>query len=118
MRMRGHQRPAQPGQIVPGQRRTHLPRQRPQDRPVLARLAGREARAQRQLRAPFGVDEQARLLDPGRRRQDDVGAMRAAVAMAALIDHLGAGGDVDLVDPERKDGRRPRQARRQARLHG
>ena len=74
--------------------------QRAQDRPVLARVAGREHRALGELRPPLGVDVDARLLGIGRAGQDHVGAMRAAVAMRADIDDEGAGLDVDLVGAE------------------
>ena len=65
-------------------------RQRPQDRPVLAGLARREAGAVGHLHAAFGVDVGARLLGVGGGRQDDVGAVRAGVAMRADIDDEGA----------------------------
>jgi hypothetical protein len=41
------------------------------------------------LRAAFGVDEQALFLGIGGGRQDDIGAVRAPVAVAALVDHEG-----------------------------
>ena len=53
-------------------------------------LARREIRAHGQLRTAFGIHEQAVFFGIAGAGQDQVGAMRAAVAMAALIDHEGA----------------------------
>ena len=47
--------------------------------------------------------KEALLLGIGRARQDHIGPVRAAVAMAALIDHEGARPDVDLVGAQVKD---------------
>ena len=64
--------------------------QRAQDRPVLARVARREAGARRHLHPALGVDVDAGLLGVGGARQDHVGAVRAGVAMRADIDDEGA----------------------------
>ena len=64
-------------------------RQRTNDRPILAGITRREHRAQSFLHAAFGVDVGAVFFGVGRTRQDDVGAMRAAVAVMALVDHEG-----------------------------
>ncbi len=100
MRHRRHHRLAQRRKAVERQRLPDLRRQRPQDRPVLARLARRKARAVRHLRPPLGVDEDPRLLDPGRPRQDHVRPVRTPVAVAPLIDHERPGRHVDLVGAE------------------
>ena len=57
------------------------------------------------LRAAFGVDVDAVLLGIGGAGQDDIGAMCAAIAMAALIDDEGAAEPrhVDLVGAEQID---------------
>ena len=83
MRMRLEHRRAQlrASELI-GQRCAEHVRQRAQDRPVLARVARREARAVGHLHAAFGVDVDAGFFRIGGARQDDVGAMRAAVAMA------------------------------------
>ncbi len=95
--------------------------QRAQDRPVLARIAGREGGAPRHLHAAFGVDEDAGLLGIGRAGQDDVGALGAAVAMGADIDHERAGLDLDLVGAEQEqeiDAALRHRLRREAVLAG
>ena len=76
--------------------------ERAQDRPVLARVAGREGGARRHLHAAFGVDVDAGFLRVGGARQDHVGAMRAGVAVGADVDDEGAGRDVDLVGAEQE----------------
>ena len=63
---------------------------------------GNDARA-RHLHAALGVDVDAGFFRIGRTRQDHVGAMRAAVAVAADIDDEGAGLDVDLVGAQEED---------------
>ncbi len=73
-----------------------------QDRPVLPRIAGRERGAPRHLHAAFGIDEDAGLLGIGRAGQDDIGALSAAVAMGADVDHERAGLDLDLVGAEQE----------------
>ena len=118
MRHGVHQRPAQLCQAVPGLRRPKLCRQRPQDRPVFLGLSRREPGAQRQLRAAFGVHEQAVFLGIGRPRQDQVGAVCAPVAMAALRDHEFAGADVNLIRAQGVDHLGPVRCRTQPTLGG
>ena len=67
MRMRGEQRLAQLRQRVVRQLVAEHVGQRAQDRPVLARVAGRERGAVGQLHAAFGVDVDRRIF-PDRRR--------------------------------------------------
>ena len=98
--MGGGERGAQRGQRIEGQLGAERVGERAQDRPVLARVARREHRALGELRPALGVDVDAGLLGIGGARQDDVGAMRAAIAMRAEIDDEGAGRDVDLVGAE------------------
>ena len=73
-------------EIVPGQRRAERIRQGAEDRPVLAGLARREGRALGHLRPALGVDVGHLLFGVGGTRQDDVGAMRAGIAMGAHVD--------------------------------
>ncbi len=56
------------------------------------------------LHAALGVDVGARLLGVGGARQDDVGAVRAGIAMRADIDDEGVAGrgHVDLVGAEQE----------------
>src|SRR5690625_2758538 len=72
-------------------------RERPEDRPILARFARREARAEAHLRTTFQIDEDARLFGIGGARQNHIRPMRAPVPMAAMIDHKGPRRDVDLI---------------------
>ena len=76
---------------------------RPQDCPVLARLARREGRPADHLNATLGVDVGAELLRVGAAGQDDIGAMSAGIAMGAEID-----------DEGRAETRRGRSRRRRA----
>ena len=64
-------------------------RQGTQDRPIFTRITGREVGTVRALHAAFRVHVSAVLLGVGSTRQNDVGAMGAAVAMMALVDHEG-----------------------------
>ena len=76
--------------------------ERAQDRPVLARIAGRERGAVRHLHAAFGVDVDRGFFRIGGARQDHIGAMGAAVAMGADIDDERARRDLDLVGAEQE----------------
>ena len=100
MRMRLEQGGAQRGERVVGKLVPEHIGQRAQDRPVLARIARREARARRHLHAPFRVDVDAGFFRVGGARQDHVGAMRALVAVRADVDDERAVRDVDLVGAE------------------
>ena len=62
---------------------------RADDGPVLACLARREGRAGGILHAPLGIQIDAVLLGIGSTRQDDVGDMRAGIAVMPLIDGKG-----------------------------
>ena len=77
--------------------------ERAQYGPVLPRLALREHRPLAPLHPALGVDVEPVLLGVGRARQDDVGTVRAGVAMRAEIDHEGVGlREVDLSAPSRR----------------
>src|SRR3546814_14792140 len=75
----------------------------------LARLALREAGQARELHAALGVHVGGVLLGIGGARQDDVGAVRAGIAVVALVDDEGplAGraeaADIDLVGAQQVD---------------
>ena len=69
-----------------GQRRAERAGERAQDRPVLARIARREGGAVAELHAALGVDPGAGFFGVGGAGQDDVGAVRAGIAMRAEID--------------------------------
>ena len=100
--MRLHQRAAQIGKRVIGQLGAEHVGKRAQDRPVLARVAGRKRRAIGELHAAFGVDVDAGFFRIGRARQDHVGAVRAAIAVGAEIDDERAGRHLDLVGAEQE----------------
>src|SRR3546814_722653 len=103
--MPGHQRPAELGVAVERQRVADRLGQRPQDLPVLARLAEREAGGEALLHPTLGVDVEPVLFGIGGARQHDVGTVRALVAMMALIHHEGVAERrcVDLVGTEQVD---------------
>ena len=101
--MRLEQRLAQLRKRIVGKPVAEHVRERAQDRPVLARIAGRERGAAGHLHAALGVDVDAGFLRIGGARQDDVGAVRAPVAMGADIDDEGAGRDLDLVGAEQEE---------------
>src|SRR4029078_10871807 len=61
-------------------------RQFSEDFPVFLGAAGRIDGPHRLLRAPFGVDVRGALFRIGGSRKDDVGALRAPVAVTSLID--------------------------------
>src|SRR3546814_13097395 len=61
-----------------------------QDGPVLARLARRKSGQTGQLDAALGVHVGGVLLGVGGARQNDVGTVRAGIAVMALIDDEGA----------------------------
>src|SRR5258708_5291519 len=105
-RLSGVETGAQLGQAVERQGAVERLRQRAQNRPVLARLARRKDRELGGLGAALGVDVGGVLLGVGRPRQDDVGAVRAGVAVMALIDDEGVAqpAAVDLVGAEQIDG--------------
>ena len=86
VRMRRIERPAQGRQRIERQPAPEHVGERPQDGPVLARVARRERGAVGHLHAPFRVDVGAGLLRVGGAGQDHVGPLRAAVAMRALVD--------------------------------
>src|ERR1700726_1026662 len=65
-------------------------RQGTDDGPILARLSRRKRGAIGDLHPAFGIDVDAGFLGIGRARQDDVGAMGAAVSVGADVDHEGA----------------------------
>ena len=71
-----------PARESKGRRRAERVGQRAQDRPVLAGLARREGGAVGHLHPALGVHVEAGLLGVGGARQDHVGAVRAAVAVA------------------------------------
>ncbi len=102
MRMRLEQRLAQSAERIVGQLVAEHVRERAQDRPVLARIAGRERGAAGHLHPSLGVDVDGGFLRIGGARQDDVGAVGAAVAVGADIDDEGAGRDLDLVGAEQE----------------
>ena len=98
MRVRLEQRLAQRRERVIGQPVSQDVRQRPQDRPIFARVARWERRPRRHLHPAFGVDVDRRFFRIGGAGQHHVGARGAAVAVGAEIDDEGALSDVDLVD--------------------
>ena len=100
--MRGIKRAPQASERVEGQRFIEHGRQRAQNRPVFARIARREGGAFRHLHAAFGVDVEAGFFRIGGARQDDVGAVRAAIAMGADIHDEGARRHLHLVDAEQE----------------
>ena len=59
---------------------------------------------------PSVLTKMPRLLGPGRARQDHVGPVRPAVAVAALVDHERPRRHLDLVRPEVVDHLRPSSA--------
>ena len=75
---------------------------RADNRPILARPAGREIGASGELHAALRVDIGSGFFSICRARQDDVGARRAAIAMGALIDHESAWFYHDLVRAQQK----------------
>ena len=75
---------AQLGERAVRQRLTHGLRDGDEDRPVLARVAGRVDCARCSLDAPLGVDVGAALLGVGGGGQHEVGCQRARVAVVAL----------------------------------
>ena len=82
--LRDH-RATQFGKRVIGKLRAQVVGERAQDRPILARLAGRKRRTFRELRTTLGIDVNRGLFRVGRTRQDDVGAVGATVAVASDI---------------------------------
>jgi len=87
-------------QGIEGQGLTEDARESAQDRPILARVAGREIGPLGKLHAALGVDVKPGFFRIRGAGQDHVGAPGAAIAMRALIDHEGARRDVDLVGTE------------------
>ena len=93
---------AQLGERIERQRLAENGGEGADNRPVLARFAGRKGGAVGHLHAPLGVDVSAGFFGVGRARQDDVGAMRAAVAMRADIDHECARLDIDFIGTDQE----------------
>ena len=77
-------------------------RERAQDRPVLARIAGREGGARRHLHPPLGIHMGRGFLRIGCAGQHNVRARRAAVAVGADINNECTRGDIDLVGAEQE----------------
>src|SRR3546814_9059580 len=72
---------------------------RADNRPILTRLPRRENSSLAKLHAAFGIDVDTILFRVGGARQNDIGAMRAGIAVMALIDDEGIAQSVrvDLV---------------------
>ena len=89
-------------EVVIGELFTERLGERPDNSPILSRFTRRETGAIGHLHAAFGIDPGARLLGIGRARQDDVGIVRAVVAVAADIDDAlgGLGREVQFVSAE------------------
>lgn len=76
----------QRARVVVRQRLAQHLAQRADDLPVLPRCAGRRDGRAAELRASLGVDPGDALLGVGAAGQDDVGVLRADVAVVALVD--------------------------------
>src|SRR3546814_8681805 len=74
-------------EVVVRQRLAEHRREGANDSPVFTRFSRRESSALAALDAAFGIGIEAVFFGIGSTRQNDVGAMRALVAMRALIDH-------------------------------
>ena len=100
--MGGAHHVAQLGKRVEGQWPAERTGERPQDRPVLARLAGRKHGLAGELNPALGVDVDRVFLRVGTAGQHDIGAGGAAIPVVTLIDYKGQTGvrEVDLVGPE------------------
>lgn len=89
--------------------RERLPQElrcRTDDLPVLAGDTGETDGGAGELNAAFGVDVRARLFGVGGAGEDDIGELGSNVAVVALIDDEGVGGDVgggDFVGAEEPD---------------
>ena len=91
---------AQGANRVEWERLTQRPREGSQNRPIFTRVARRESRARGSLDAALRIHVKAGFFRIGGARQDNIGAMRPAIAMRADIDDEGARRDIDFVGAE------------------
>ncbi len=105
MRRVGHDRAADAVDVVVRQAAPRNIGQRAQDRPVFLAFARRERGAGGELNPALAVHIEPGLFGVGGAGEHDVGAMRAGVAVRALIDDERAREPrhVDLIDAEQED---------------